>query len=271
MLRNPTVVMWRDMWRVMWRALILTVLMAFTLLGANVKLYMKDGSSHLVREYQAQPDRVRYYSVERGDWEEVPLELVDLKRTEAEIKESATVLKDDAAAQDAEEKALRAQRREVEQIPQETGVFWVQDDKIKVVKQAEMKVVNNKRRSVLKALSPIPLVAGKSTVELDGLKSSMPIQNDRPDFYIRLSAEERFGILRLKPGKMTRLVQTWNIIPVTKELMEESDNVEIFRRQIADGLYKIWPTKPLVPGEYAVVEFTEGKGNIQVWDFSVIK
>ena len=255
----------------MWRALILTVLMAFTLLGANVKLYMKDGSSHLVREYQAQPDRVRYYSVERGDWEEVPLELVDLKRTEAEIKERATVLKDDAAAQDAEEKALRAQRREVEQIPQETGVFWVQDDKIKVVKQAEMKVVNNKRRSVLKALSPIPLVAGKSTVELDGLKSSMPIQNDRPDFYIRLTAEERFGILRLKPGKTTRLVQTWNIIPVTKELMEESDNVEIFRRQIADGLYKIWPTKPLAPGEYAVVEFTEGKGNIQVWDFSVIK
>jgi hypothetical protein len=255
----------------MWRALILTFLLAAGAMGANVKLYMKDGSSHLVREYEKQADRVRYYSVERGDWEEVPLELVDLKRTEAEVQKHETALKEDAAAQDAEDKALRAQRREVEQIPMETGVFWVQDDKVKVLKQAEMKIVNNRRRSVLKAMSPIPIVAGKSTVELDGLKSAMPIQNDRPEFYIRLNAEERFGIVRLKPGKQTRLVQTWNIIPVTKELMEESDTVEIFRRQIAEGLYKIWPIKPLEPGEYAVVEYTEGKGNIQVWDFSFVK
>ena len=132
-------------------------------------------------------------------------------------------------------------------------------------------MVTNKRRSILKAMSPIPVVAGKSTVEIDGLKSSLAIQNSRPDFYIRLNAEERFGILRLKPGKLTRLVQTWNIIPVTKDVMEESDTVEIFRKQIADGMYKIWPISALEPGEYAVVEFTEGKGNIQVWDFSVTK
>ena len=261
--RNPIVVICR--------ILSFTLLLAIAALGANVQLYMKDGSSHLVREYQAQADRVRYYSVERSDWEEVPLELVDLKRTEAEIKQRTESQKEDAAAQDAEEKALRAQRREVEQIPQETGAFWVLDEKVKVLKQAEMKVVNNKRRSILKAMSPIPLVAGKSTVELDGLKSSMPINVDRPDFYIRLNSEERFGILRLKPGKLTRLVQTWNIIPVTKEVVEESDTVEIFRKQIADGMYKIWPIKPLEPGEYAVVEFTEGKGNIQVWDFSIVK
>jgi hypothetical protein len=36
-----------------------------------------------------------------------------------------------------------------------------------------------------------------------------------------------------------------------------------------DGLYKIWPKQPLAPGEYAVVEFTEGKLNVQVWDFAV--
>ncbi|MEO8127311.1 MAG: hypothetical protein ABI822_09480 [Bryobacteraceae bacterium] len=249
----------------------LALLLALAALGANVQLYMKDGSSHLVREYQLQPDRVRYFSVERSEWEEVPVELVDLKRTEKEIKQRSEAQKEDAVAQDAEEKALRAQRREAEQVPQETGAFWVQEDKVKVLKQAEMKVVNNKRRSILKAMSPIPVVAGKSTVELDGLKSPVTIPIDRPDFYIRLAAEERFGILRLKPGKLTRLVQTWNILPITKEVVEESDTVEIFRKQIADGLYKIWPIKPLEPGEYAVVEFTEGKGNIQVWDFTVVK
>ena len=66
-------------------------------------------------------------------------------------------------------------------------------------------------------------------------------------------------------------METLNIIPVSKEVVEEADNVEIFRKQLGDGLYKIWPTKPLAPGEYAVVEYTEGKGNIQIWDFSLTK
>jgi len=45
--------------------------------------------------------------------------------------------------------------------------------------------------------------------------------------------------------------------------------VEIFRQQVADGLFKIWPQKPLEPGEYALVEYTEDKINMQVWDFFI--
>ena len=37
---------------------------------------------------------------------------------------------------------------------------------------------------------------------------------------------------------------------------------------MAEGLYKIWPEKHLTPGQYAVVEYTEGKVNIQIWDFA---
>ena len=57
------------------------------------------------------------------------------------------------------------------------------------------------------------------------------------------------------------------IIPVSKEVMEEAEMVDTFRLQLGDLLYKIWPEKDLVPGEYALVEYTEGKVNIQVWDF----
>jgi hypothetical protein len=46
------------------------------------------------------------------------------------------------------------------------------------------------------------------------------------------------------------------------------ETVEVFRRQVADDVYKIWPVKPLEPGEHAVYQYTEGKGNIQLWDFS---
>jgi hypothetical protein len=111
------------------------------------------------------------------------------------------------------------------------------------------------------------VVAGKSTVEIDGLQAAWSTAGDRPEFYIRLAAEERFHIVRLTPVKAARLVQTWNILPVTKEVMEETLIVETFKQQLAEGLFKIWPTKPVAPGEYAVVEYTEGKGNIQVWDF----
>jgi hypothetical protein len=35
------------------------------------------------------------------------------------------------------------------------------------------------------------------------------------------------------------------------------------------GLYKIWAKEPLRPGEYAVVQYTLGTLNIQVWDFGI--
>jgi hypothetical protein len=38
---------------------------------------------------------------------------------------------------------------------------------------------------------------------------------------------------------------------------------------VGDLLFKIWPEKELDPGEYAVIEHTEGKINLQVWDFGV--
>ena len=113
---------------------------------------------------------------------------------------------------------------------------------------------------------------GKSTVELDGLKAELhAVRAERPEFYFRAFELERMAIVRMKPGKTSRIVQTLNIVPVSKEIVEDTDIVETFKQQIAEGLYKIWPTKPLEPGEYAVVEYTEGKGNIQVWDFAVIR
>jgi hypothetical protein len=253
----------------MLRIVCLLILAAGLLGAATVRLYLKDGTYHSVREYEKLADRVRYYSTERSDWEEIPLSLVDLKRTEAEKSESEAARKADAVAMDAEEKAERAQRREIENIPVNPGVYTMQGEQVVTLKQAEVKMVNNKRRSILKAVTPIPIVSGKSTVELDGLKAELTLPVERPEFYFRLAKDERLAIVRMKPGKTSRIVQTLNKIPVSNEIVEETDIVETFKQQLAEGLYKIWPTKPLTPGEYAVVEYTEGEANIQVWDFSV--
>jgi hypothetical protein len=61
---------------------------------------------------------------------------------------------------------------------------------------------------------------------------------------------------------------------VVKEIAEELQEIETFRRQVGELLFKIWPTKALEPGEYAVIEYSpaiEGKYSLQVWDFSVQK
>ena len=251
------------------RLLLLLLLLTGSAVAANLKLYLKDGGSHIVREYKVEGDRVRYYSVERSEWEEIPLELVDIRKTEGEIKQREEERKNEAIVLDAEDKAERAVRREIERVPVDPGVYYVDGESLRTIKAAESKMVTNKGRSVLKAVSPIPIVAGKVTVELDGETSSNIVSGERPEFYIRLSAEQRFGIIRLEKKKGARVVDKISVIPISNEMIDEMNLVEVFRKQVADGLYKIWPVKPIEMGEYAVVEYTEGKSNVQVWDFGL--
>jgi hypothetical protein len=245
-------------------------LLAVSAFAANIKLYLKDGSYHVVREYQVQQDRVHYYSIERSDWEDIPLELVDLKRTEGETTAHKAAIEEEAKILSAEDRVEREMREEVSKIPQNPGVYQLIDGKeLRIMHLAESKVHNNKRRSVLKAMSPIPIVSGKATLEVDNPHSKYNVENDTPEFYIELSAEQRFGIIRLTPHEGIRIAEKLTVIPVTKEIFEEAEEVEIFRKQLdQNGLYKIWPQKPLEPGEYAVVENTPGKVNMQIWDFT---
>lgn len=239
------------------------------LIAANVRLYLKDGTWQVVREYEVKGDRVRYYSVERGDWEEVPVDLVDLRKTQGEQaareKQRAVALEADRA----EAVAEKAMRREIARVPEEPGLYWINGSELTPLKQIESKIVSNKKRSVLKVLSPVPVFSGKATVEVDGVASAREIGGPRPEFYFRLSAQERFGIVRLKPTKTARVVERWTIEPVTKMILQEHDEVEVFRYQVGENLYKVWAQNPMEPGEYAFIQYTEGKGNTQIWDFAL--
>ncbi len=240
--------------------------------AANLKLYLKDGSYHIVREYKVESDRVRFYSIERSDWEEIPLDLVDLKRTETEAKEHQEQLEKDARAISEEEKIERELEKEVTKIPQDPGVYWREGNETKILKAGEVTVRTKKGRSILAKLAPVPVVSGKGTLELDGAHSTNIFTNPEQEFYIQLSSTERFGIAKLTPKGAVRIVENLTFVPVTKEVIEEPTMVDIFRKQMtSDGLYKIWPKEPLEPGEYAVVEYTEGKINMQVFDFQVKK
>jgi hypothetical protein len=251
------------------RVVIALLFFATLAFAENFKLYLKEGGFHLVREYKLVEDRVRYYSIERSDWEEIPAELVDLKKTEAERKAEGERERQSAALSDAEEKFEREMAREVSSIPENPGVYFLQSGKVNDLKVGEVKVITDRKRSILKAVTPIPVVSGKAILELSGEHSAAVVPEDRPNLYFRLDSVERFTIIRLKPRKDGRHVATLIREPVTKLVSFDMETVDIFRQELRGNLYKIWPTKALSPGEYAVVQYTEGEGTIQVWDFRV--
>lgn len=256
------------------RVLLLLLVSALLLTGETIKLYLKDGDYHLVREYQVEGDRVRFFSTERGDWEEMPTELVDLDKTEKLRKSKKDEDLKEARQQDEEEKAERALRQEIESVPMETGAYFNVDGKVKQLDGASYQVITNKKRAALKILSPVPLVPGKASVVIQGEHSKFVVHDDRPTFYFRPEKEERFGIIRVEPKKNVRVVENISITPVVNQAIQDRKQIEVFQQQLQGNLYKVWPEKPLEPGEYAVVEFSDDteKDDIQllVWDFACL-
>jgi cell division protein FtsB len=216
-----------------------------TLSAASFKLYLKDGGFQLVREYKVDGDRVNYYSIERSDWEEIPVALVDLKRTNAETAARKETL--DKQAQDIadEEAAAKENRREILKIPRDPGVYRLEDDQLRVFPAAESTIRNSKGRSVLKVL--VPMVSGKATVEIPGEHSKNIVKESSPEFFLQLSELESFAIVKLTAGKGVRVAEQISIVPVVKEMEEERSPVPTFTKQLSDnGLYKIWPQDPLL-------------------------
>jgi hypothetical protein len=255
----------------MLRGLAIALVLAFAAWAANVKLYLKDGGYQLVREYQVQSGRVRFYSVERSEWEEIPVELVDLKRTEAESAARNAELEKEARIISEEEKVQRDTENEVRKIPPEPGVYWVDGGQTKTLKQAESTVHTNKGRAILRRLSPIPTASGTGTLELNGTGSATVFTNPQQEFYFQLAQIEQFGIARLTVRGTVRIVEDI-AFPATAQAGDPEETptlVPILQREVTEGLYKISPRDPLAPGEYAVIEFTAGKVNMQIWDFAV--
>src|ERR1700679_1197313 len=114
----------------------LSLLLAFFLMlapGEIIRLYLKDGTYQLATEYKIVKDRVSYLSSERGEWEELPLEMVDLARTKKEAAQHEEDLKADAKQQAEEDKAERLAAKEVEEIPEAAGVYYIHNNKLEAV------------------------------------------------------------------------------------------------------------------------------------------
>lgn len=194
-------------------AAVLIVLMMLPLAShaqaAGQRLIMKDGSYQIITKYQIKGDRVRFFSTEREDWEEIPKNLVDWKATaewklEHEPNRKAPVVvtnpndpgQVEAARIDAEERAARQaelQRMPVVapglRLPDESGL-WVLDTYDGQPELAHVAQANGDlNRAYQHGVLPYELGSKRGSTELfhvDGYSAPVELHVNQPVFYVSL-------------------------------------------------------------------------------------
>lgn len=244
---------------------------------------LKDGSFQLVREYKLEGDRVRYYSIERSQWEEIPASLVDwdeTKKVEAQEGQHDAAF---VAKVHEQEEARRATTIDIDAslevapgtfLPPGEGMFVFDNKAVLQVPTADPVYKTDKKRQVEQVLSPVPLLASRYFVLLNGAHAKLRVRNSQPEFYLRTTQETEpdIQLVSVKVQGSTR--QVGNVSELFKQQTTNLHTLLVQRWQIAKGVYRYTLGQSLRPGEYALVELIEPKTeleqlNMNVWDFGV--
>ena len=161
------------------------------------RLILKDGSYQIVSQYEVKGDRVRYFSAEREEWEELPASLVDWPATDQYEKDRAAAASAPEAVQldkDLEherelEEAAQPQVAPGLRLPEDSGVFLLDtfqnEPQLVEVQQTSGDVNRSSKGNILYgAINPI---AGlKQAIELEGAHAKVQSHVDVPSLYINV-------------------------------------------------------------------------------------
>lgn len=243
------------------------------------KLILTDGTFQIVREYSVQDDRVRYWSVERSDWEEIPSKLVDWDAThkaEAEQVSSDAKLK---AKIHASEVAERTKDIDVDLsleikpglfLPDSVGFYALEIKQIYEMKQSSATLHLSKKREAERIISGMPIISEKETMEIADAHAALRLETSEPEFFIR-PADERspqFRLLRAQIKDGHRVIDNITI-HFGGEQTHKANEIEFQTWTPARGVFRYTVGQRLEPGEYAFVEMTKEGINGYVWDFGI--
>jgi hypothetical protein len=269
--------------------------------GGNVapgkKLVLKDGNYQLVREYQRSGDRVKYFSAERGDWEEIPAAIVDWDAT-AKAEAAAAASKDDLLKKVRQQQ--EQQRREMPLdvdaslpvapgifLPPGEGLFVVEGKSVTQLDQVAAQIRTDQKQRLKQVLSPVPIVPGKRNVEIPGAKSVRRINSERPEFYLREAPSDPDRVtpiqtssrllgesgpevelirLTVKGGK--REIESIRSM-FGQQVSEDRNVIGIQRWDVAQNVFRFTLGEALPAGEYAFAQILPDGINLYVWDFGV--
>jgi hypothetical protein len=263
------------------------------------RLILKDGSYQLASKYEIKGDRVRYYSAERGEWEEIPKNFIDWDATEKYEQGRLQGAPAPEAVQldkelEAEQKAEEARSPHVApglRLPEEGGVFLLDtfqnQPQLDELQQSGGELNKNTKSNILRAAIN-PLASAKQTIELPGVRAKIQSHTGVPAIYVNIDPQdatggtapakgelpplpsaERFKIVRAEIKNGKRIAGGIKIAPYGKVKADERF-VAATVQELGGGWVKISPQEPLATGEYAVAEMLGKEGmNLYVWDFGV--
>jgi len=260
------------------------------------KLILKDGTYQLVREYERNGDRVRYFSVERGEWEELPAAMVDWDAT---AKDAAANEKTSAALVEKVHKQEEAKRMdnvadidaslqvgEGAFLPSGEGLFVVEGKSVRLLQQVGSQTKTDKLRTLEQILSPVPIVPGKRTVVIAGSHATLRLRSTAPEFYLREAPPDPDRVSPIekssRPGETgpdvilirAKVVHNGRELESIKTMFGEAmakdvNEVSIQRWEVAPSVYRFTLSEALAPGEYVLAEILPDGLNYFVWDFGV--
>ncbi len=250
------------------------------------KLVLKDGTFQIVREYQVIGDRVRYYSVERSEWEEIPSSMVDWPATrKAEAKPSDR----------AEQAIALAHRVDLEEhpgnldvdagtglppgvlLPSGDGMFVFNGKSVSPIKTHLAKSKLDKGRFIAKVLVPVPVVSTKYTISLAGKHAPAQIAFSEPLFFYRVNnssttnnTEPQLRLIHTKvKGDHREIEFLENFYGMKKT---DANEIPLDIEAVNPDTYRIMAKQDLEPGEYALAVVDPGQGiDLYVWDFGIDK
>ena len=267
--------------RLITASLLLSALAAPRLAWADQKLYLKDGTYQVVSSYEVQGDRVRYFSVERGEWEEVPTSLVDFDTTKRSVDDTKAAQKKqlEEAKQVEQERFYKPPDQGLEvapglRLPGDDGIFTVDGKRLVRLAASSGEIVTDKKRAAMVLAVPVPVLKARSLVLLEGAKATIRLNDPWPVFYVQ-SAEglgTKLELVRLKPEKQSRVLEDLETSRgKDAKATEDRTMVSIERKQVAPNLYTLKPLQPLEAGEYAFGEVVDDKLSLDVYDFGYEK
>jgi hypothetical protein len=260
------------------------------------KLVLKDGNYQLVREYTRNGERVRYFSLERGDWEEIPASMIDWAATQ---KAEAA-----GASQKSTELKKLHQQEEISKVdlaldvdaslqtgtgvflPPGEGMFAVEGKSVTPLEQAGLETHRDKKQFLKQVLSPIPIVPSKTNLDLAGARAKTRLDPSHLEFYLREAPPDPDRVSPIqkssRPGESgpevelvratvkgnKRIVEQIRAL-FGQQIDENRKSVLLQRWQIAGNVFRFALGEPLPPGEYVLAEILPDGINSYVWDFGV--
>src|SRR5438477_5218893 len=164
------------------------------------RLILKDGSFQPAVRWEIKGDRVRYYSAERFEWEELPKSLVDWSATDKYNKDIVTGAAEERQKLSAEEQAERKKEEARTllvapgvRLPDNEGVYLLDQyngrpELVEIVQNGG-ELNKNMTKNILRAALN-PLASAKQTIEVKGARARIQAHQVTPVLYLNIAKDE---------------------------------------------------------------------------------